>query len=69
METESTDYEPFNLKNSEDSTNKNGSSFSFDINIPNNISNLNEKKASLSYISINENKRNETDQCSIKKNG
>ena len=69
METESTDYEPFNLKNSEDSTNKNGSSFSFDINIPNNITNLNEKKASLSYISINENKRNETDQCSIKKKG
>ena len=69
METESTDYEPFNLENSEDSTNKNGSSFSFDINIPNNITNLNEKKASLSYISINENKRNETNQCSIKKNG
>ena len=69
METESTDYEPFKLGNSEDSTNKNGSSFSFDINIPNNITNLNEKKASLSYISINENKRNETNQCSIKKNG
>ena len=69
METESTDYEPFNLENSEDSTNKNGTSFSFDINIPNNITNLNEKKASLSYISINENKRNETNQCSIKKNG
>ena len=69
METESTDYEPFNLENSEDSTNKNGSSFSFDINIPNNITNLNEKKASLSYISFNENKRNDTDQCSIKKNG
>ena len=69
METESTDYEPFNLKNIDDSTNKNGSSFSFDINILNNITNLNEKKASLSYISINENKRNETGQCSIKKKG
>ena len=66
-ETKLVDYKPFNLNNISQSINKNGSSFSFDINIPNvNEINIGDK-ASLSYFSLDDKVRNETDQCSIMK--
>ena len=61
-ETKLVDYKPFNLNNISQSINKNGSSFSFDINIPNvNEINIGDK-ASLSYFSLDDKVRNETDQ-------
>ena len=66
-ETKLVDYKPFNLNNISQSINKNGSSFSFDIIILNdNKINIGDQ-ASLSYFSLDDNARNETDQCSIMK--
>ena len=66
-ETKLVDYKPFNLNNPSESINKNASSFSFDIIILNdNKINIGDQ-ASLSYFSLDDNARNETDQCSIMK--